>query len=339
MASITHQTPQTTMDFAALAQLRSRATTDSKAVTEEAARHFEALFVQMVLESMRSAGDVFGDGSDNTYRDMFDRQVALELSRGKGLGIAELLTRQLAPPGSASTEDTPRAVSTADFIAAREAALPSPPAAGVERRAPNSTGFQAATAAPMLDFTQIGTPWRVGDASPRSNWRPASQEEFIRDVWPLAQRAGTELGVDPRAIVAQAALETGWGRNVARDSRGLSGNNPFNIKADTRWHGERVNVRTLEFEQGMLKPQIASFRAYPNLPAAFADYVQFMKSNPRYSDALANGSEPERYAESLQKAGYATDPQYADKLRSILGSSRFNELIAKFKNPLRLPIL
>jgi len=331
MASITNQPPQTTMDFAGLAQLRAHAAADSRTVTAETARQFEALFVQMMLQTMRSAGDVFGTGGDKTYRDMFDRQVALEMSRGKGLGIAELLTRQLAQDAASDPAATSHELTARDFVAAREPALPSPPGARFEQLVPDHAALQAAGTLPEVDFGALSPSWR--------NWRPATPAEFVRDVWPLAERAGKELGVEPRAIVAQAALETGWGRNVARDGGGQSGNNPFNIKADTRWGGERVSVRTLEFEDGLPKPQVASFRAYPDLSSAFADYVQFMKGNPRYASALANGAQAERYADSLQAAGYATDPGYAGKLRSILASPRFNDLIAQFKNSLRVPTL
>ncbi len=337
MASIVNQPPQTTTDFAALAQLRARATEDSQAVTAEAARQFEALFVQMMLQTMRSAGDIFGDGSDKTYRDMFDRQVALEMSRGRGLGIAELLTRQLTQNAAGDPAQPPRDLTASDFVAAREPALPSPPGAGFERLTPDQALLQAAGALPDLDFASVARPGPAAASASWRNWRPATPEEFVRDVWPLAESAGRELGVDPRAIVAQAALETGWGRKVARDERGFSGNNPFNIKADSRWAGERVSVRTLEFEHGLPRPQMASFRAYPDLKSAFADYVQFMKGNPRYADALANGARAESFADSLQAAGYATDPDYAGKLRSILGSPRFNDLVAQFKNSLRVP--
>ncbi len=346
MASIVNQlvsqAPQTTTDFAALAELRSRAAADAGAVTPEAARQFEALFVQMMLQSMRSAGDVFSDGSDNTYRDMFDQQIALEMTRGKGLGLADLLTRQLTrsadPEPAAAT--APRALNARDFIAAREAALPSPPPARFDPTIADTAALQASAFLPALDFTEMSAP-PVSGAAPVSwnNWRPATPEEFVRDLWPHAQSAGAQLGVDPRAIVAQAALETGWGRNVARDSQGVSGNNPFNIKADARWSGERVSVRTLEFENGLPRPQVAAFRAYPDLKSAFDDYVQFMKDNPRYAGALRNGARAESFADSLQAAGYATDPGYAGKLRSILGSPRFNDLIGEFKNSLRLPNL
>ncbi len=155
----------------------------------------------------------------------------------------------------------------------------------------------------------------------RSDFRPGSREDFVREIWPLAVRAGEKLGVNPRAIVAQAALETGWGSRQIRDDAGVSGNNLFGIKADSRWAGERVTVTTLEYEGGLPKPQRAQFRAYPDLAAGFEDYVRFLQGNPRYSDALRAGASSDTYAESLQSAGYATDPRYAEKIRSIVASS------------------
>ena len=337
MASIATQTtpvtqaPRTTTDFAGLAELRSRAAADAGSVTVEAARQFEALFVQMMLKSMRDAGDVFGDGSDTTYRDMFDQQIALEMTKGKGLGLADVLTRQLAPAAAAPASLT-REPGGNDFVTARQAARPSLPAARMEITAPDFQNLQPVALLPALDFTSAADPAAPAAAQSWHNWRPATAEEFIRDIWPHAQSAGEKLGVDPRALVAQAALETGWGR-------GVSGNNPFNIKADARWSGDRVSVRTLEVEDGLPKQKIAAFRAYPDLKAAFDDYVQFLKGNPRYTDALRNGAQAGKFADSLQAAGYATDPGYADKLRSILGSPRLNDLIGQFKNLVRLPTL
>ena len=344
MASIATQTtpvtqaPRTTTDFAGLAELRSRAATDAGSVTLEAARQFEALFVQMMLQSMRAAGDVFGDGSDTTYRDMFDQQIALEMTKRKGLGIADVLTRQLAP-GTAAPAGPMRALSARDFVAVRQAAPPALAATHVEFPAPDPDTLQRAVLLPVLDFTAAAESAAPADTPSWRNWRPATPEEFTRDIWPHAQSAGEQLGVDPRAIVAQAALETGWGRNVTRDSRGVSGNSPFNIKAGADWGGDRVSVRTLEFEDGIAKQKVAAFRAYPDLKSAFDDYVQFLKGNPRYAEALRNGAQAENFAEALQAAGYTTDPGYADKLRSILGSPRFNDLFGRFKNILRLPTL
>jgi flagellar protein FlgJ len=328
------EAPRTATDFAGLAELRARAGGDAEGVTQEAARQFEALFVQMMLQSMRQAGDVFGDGGDTTYRDMFDQQIALEMTRGKGLGLADLLTRQLAP--QASADAALRALTGKDFVAARQSAPPSPPPARFSIMAPDGAELLASAALPAFEFaeTPAGT-----TATAWNDWRPATPEDFIRDVWPHAQSAGEKLGVDPRAIVAQAALETGWGRHLTRDSRGVSGNNLFNIKAGPQWGGARVAARTLEFENGLPRQEIASFRAYPDLKSAFDDYVQFLKANPRYTDALRHGAHAGKFADSLQSAGYATDPGYAGKLRSIMASPRFNELTASLKNLAGMPRL
>jgi flagellar protein FlgJ len=335
--------PRTATDFVGLAELRARAAQAQTAgrangkaggqaeVTREAARQFEALYVQMMLQSMRQASEAFGTGEDTTYRDMFDQQIALEMTRGKGLGLADVLVRQLAPGEAAG--DGLREPTAADFVAARQAAAPSAPAPRIALGQPRHEALLAAASLPALELP----PEPATTPGPWKDWRPATPEAFIRDIWPHAEAAGAKLGVDPRAIVAQAALETGWGRNVNRDERGASSHNLFNIKADARWSGERTSVRTLEFENGLPKPTVAAFRSYPDLASAFDDYVQFLKGNPRYSNALANGSRPERFADSLQSAGYATDPSYAGKLRSILSSARLNDVVGELKNLARVP--
>lgn len=329
------QAPRTATDFAGLAQMRARAARDAGTVTPEAARQFEALFVQMMLQSMRQASDVFGDGSDTTYRDMFDQQIAMEMTRGEGLGLATVLTRQLAP--AAAQAASLRAPDAGDQVMVPGKADPSAPLAQFRVTRPGHEELAAAAMLPSLALPETATAGSERTGPSWQDWHPASPEEFVRDVLPHAQAAGRELGVDPKAIIAQAALETGWGRKLARDGQGMSGNNPFNIKADRGWDGARVTVRTLEFEDGLPRPKMAAFRAYPDLGAAFADYVQFLKTNPRYTDALRQGTQAGKFADSLQAAGYATDPAYAQKLRSILGGTRLNEVLDGLKNFVGMP--
>jgi flagellar protein FlgJ len=134
---------------------------------------------------------------------------------------------------------------------------------------------------------------------------------------PFAEQAAKELGVEPKVIIAQAALETGWGRSLIKNSNGGNSFNVFNIKADKGWQGKQAQVATLEFEDGIAKKVNAGFRAYTSFQESFQDYVSFIKSNPRYDNALKQVGNAEHYMHELQRAGYATDPNYADKVMNI----------------------
>lgn len=273
-------------DFSGLAQLRASAARSDPEAALEAARQFEALFVQMMLKSMRSAGSVLGEQRDTTYEEMFDQQVAMEITRQRGLGLADLLMRQL---GNA----------TGRIEAEQQMPAGQPSAAG-----PVAT-------------------------SRGSDWRPGSPAEFVREIWPLARQAAQRLNVDPRALVAQAALETGWGSRMIRDEGGRNSNNLFGIKADRRWSGPSVAVRTIEYRGELPQPERAQFRAYPSLRAAFDDYVNFLTSNPRYADALTQTADAGRFARALQEAGYATDPRYAQKIERIMAGPQLREALAQ----------
>ncbi len=123
--------------------------------------------------------------------------------------------------------------------------------------------------------------------------------------------------MEPKVILAQAALETGWGRSLIKNSNGSNSFNLFNIKADKSWQGKQAQVATLEFDQGIAKKVNAGFRSYDSFEESFKDYVDFIKSNPRYGDALKKAGNAEQYMHELQRAGYATDPKYANKVMSI----------------------
>lgn len=307
-------------DFQGLSQLKTEAGARSPGAAREAARQFEALFVQMMLKSMRDANAVLGEQQDTTYQEMFDKQIAMEMSQGKGLGLGELMVRQLG-----ATDGTADAAATGGTPAPLALLLQRLPAAARTSLPEIAGGISPELSIPdpaALDARlNINLPMQAVASTNRSDFRPGSREDFVREIWPLAVRAGEKLGVNPRAIVAQAALETGWGSRQIRDDAGVSGNNLFGIKADSRWAGERVTVTTLEYEGGLPKPQRAQFRAYPDLAAGFEDYVRFLQGNPRYSDALRAGASSDSYAQGLQSAGYATDPRYAEKIRSIVASS------------------
>ena len=154
-------------------------------------------------------------------------------------------------------------------------------------------------------------------AEPRS-WRPESPTDFVRQLWPHAREAARELGVAPEVLIAQAALETGWGRRMIQRADGGNSFNLFGIKADSSWQGDRAQVATIEYVGGVAERQRASFRAYSGLGESFSDYVQFLRSNPRYRQALEQVQDSESFVRGLQDAGYATDPNYADKILRIL---------------------
>jgi flagellar protein FlgJ len=148
-------------------------------------------------------------------------------------------------------------------------------------------------------------------------WPPATPEDFVKQLWPVAEQAGRELGIDPKHILAQAALETGWGRAVPSNTEGKSSNNFFGIKTGSQWTGDAVAVRTLEFENGLPVPKTERFRSYGSPQDCFRDYVALLKGSSRYSDALNTGADVTAFAAGLQKGGYATDPAYARKIASI----------------------
>ena len=299
-------------DLQGLAQLRNqvRAEGDDRSpeTLRKVAGQFEALFVQMMLKNMRDSS--LNEGlleSDQTkfYQGMFDQQIATEMTKGRGLGLADMLIRQLG--GAAPTTPSGPQQAFAD------------PFAGpvVPRRSGTAASENSAPAASEGASSEI-VPQR----------RPETREEFVRGLWPHAERAAQKLGVDPRVLIAQAALETGWGQHVMPRGDGRSSHNLFGIKADGRWSGEQVSARTMEFRDGFLQREQAAFRAYASPAQSMADYAEFIRGNPRYGSALGS-ADPGGYANELQRAGYATDPDYAKKIMSIFNGEEFQQAVAE----------
>jgi flagellar protein FlgJ len=340
-------------DFQALASLRSEARNSPTEALDGVASQFESLFVQMMLKSMRDAtidGGLFDSNSMDIYQQMFDQQVSLDVSQRGGVGLAETLVNQLggAPLEGRKLGDKELAGGFDEELGAlvdtntNSQPLVSLSRAAVEIRrqvlglyaAPNDSIDSSGTdeIAPLVD-TGINNTNRKDDAS----WLPTSPEEFIRNIWDHAVNAAKELGLDPAVLVAQSALETGWGKKVIQGDLGSSFN-LFGIKADSRWDGKAATVNTVEFRDGLATLEKASFRAYDSLAGAFSDYVSFLKSNPRYQQALDKVSDSKEFLHELQSAGYATDPNYADKILGILDRGNYSTVIKELKNSQELPL-
>jgi len=161
---------------------------------------------------------------------------------------------------------------------------------------------------------------------------PANAGEFVRTMLPHAQAAADKLGVSVRAVLAHAALETGWGKHMPRSADGSSSNNLFGIKAGASWDGARARVSTTEYENGVAVRRVDSFRAYDSPSGAFSDYADLISGNPRYAAALGSGDDVHGFAKALQRAGYATDPSYASKLARIADSGPMREALAALGN-------
>jgi flagellar protein FlgJ len=248
------------------------------------AQQVEALFLQMMLKSMRDATAAQETDSNEMgmYQDMFDKQVALSISQHADLGIARLLKRQLAGKSAAGTV--------------------------------KSSSGETVPAAPV-------------SAAPTAALAP-SPAEFVSRVMPSMQRAARALGVDPKGMLAQAALETGWGQRMPRAVDGSSSHNLFGIKAGTEWTGARATADSMEVINGVATPRRTAFRAYASVEESINDFANLLKNSPRYKDVIAAGGSAESYIAAMGSSGYATDPDYGNKLNQILNGDALQSALA-----------
>lgn len=319
-----HLDKQNFFDLGNLDSLRKEAlsggdasTDASKAALKKAAAQFEAIFTQMLLKSMRKANEAFEDkesplnsSSVKFFEDMHDQQLSTELSSNGSLGLADLIVQQLSPDGKTFM---PGSVlrTTNDFLSDMLAGSSLPHTQNEEKAAVNVQNDKTDSKVPEASSAPF-----------------ESAEEFVTTVWEHAKTAAQKIGLNPAVMVAQAALETGWGKHIINKSDGNSSNNLFNIKSDKSWDGEKASKVTLEFEQGTPVKKQASFRAYDSIKESVNDFVDFLTQNPRYQEALQNTAKPSEFLDSLQKAGYATDPNYASKIKKVLNSAQLKDVAA-----------
>jgi flagellar protein FlgJ len=268
-------------DATALARLRERAGSDPKAAVREAARQFEALFMQEVMKSMRAAtlaaGSLDNEGS-KLGTEMLDQQFAQQLAGLPG-GLSDAIVRQLERH--------------------LDPALASPAL---------RAGPSAAPALPLLPAGPAGAPSRHA-------------AEFVERHTDAARAAEAASGIPAAFMIGQAAHETGWGRREIRAADGSASNNLFGIKAGADWKGRVVEAATTEVVDGHARRTVARFRAYASPAESFADYARLMQNSPRYREVLAQRGDAAAFAGSLQRAGYATDPDYASKLTRVINTA------------------
>ncbi|NQD38064.1 hypothetical protein HPT27_13610 [Permianibacter sp. IMCC34836] len=354
-------------DLRALNKLRNLAQHDEQAALKAAAKQFESVFLQQLLKAMRAANEVFedddffGGGNDEVYQQMHDEQLALSLANNQSLGLAERMVQQLSQT----------AISKSGSAAPQAAPETLPAASHLPERSLRPHSVQGAVKA--AHSVPLPLPARP-PLQAAQNPPPATPAEFVKTVLPHAEQAAEKLGVSPLMLLAQAALETGWGSKLPTAADNVSGkvlppaqaaigqssasahpaghsqpngysqpnqsipmtaassHQYFGIKADSRWTGKTVTANTLEYGPGnsaVPARQRASFRAYDSVAEAFADYADFIKSSPRYAAAVEQAGDPAAYAKGLQQGGYATDPNYANKLIQLFNSDSLRDLVAK----------
>lgn len=265
------------IDSRSLDALRGQASRDPKAAARQTAVQFESMFMQMVLKSMRDAtpkGESQGPGGD-TFTGMLDSQLSKQFA-GRPGGLADMIEKQLTRHMAKLPAVSPENIEAAKARAA------------------------AAQAAPLSSSLPAGS-------------AAATKAAFIEKMLPHAQQAERETGVPASFIVGQAALESGWGKGEIRNADGSGSFNLFGIKA-TGWKGASAEVMTTEYEGGEAVRQRAKFRSYGSYAEAFSDYARMLANSPRYAPVVRNAQTAESFAGGMQRAGYATDPQYAAKL-------------------------
>lgn len=284
-------------DFGQYSDLRRGADNNDPAVLREVAGQFEALFVQTMLKNMRDtslAEPIFGQSDQHEmYQDMLDKQYALEMSGGRGIGLADMLVRQLG--GDSAVES-------------------------------NAVAINKETNAMSTSVWPENKPaWSEPD-------------QFVRDIWPHAKEAAERLKVSPEGLLAQAALETGWGKHVMRKNNGELSFNLFGIKASASWDGATTSKPTIEFRDGISERQTARFRAYPDIESTFEDYVRVVGTQPRFDSVRNHGDDTVAFAEALQESGYATDPAYAEKITAIINGNTMKAALSDLKSAESPPI-
>lgn len=280
-------------DANSLNELKAKTGQDPEGNLKSVARQVEGMFVQMMLKSMREAlpkDGMFSSEQTRLYTSMYDQQIAQQMTAGKGLGLADEMVKQMSAQTQVPSEEAPHV--------------------------PMKFPLETVTSYQNQTLTQMV---RSAIPKPPSNNEALSgdSKDFLAQLSLPARLASQQSGIPHHLILAQAALESGWGQRQIKTQNGEPSFNLFGIKATGNWKGPVTEITTTEFENGEARKVKAKFRVYGSYQEALSDYVGLLTRNPRYA-AVTAASTPEQGAQALQKAGYATDPNYARKLTSMI---------------------
>ncbi|MBP0715256.1 flagellar assembly peptidoglycan hydrolase FlgJ [Burkholderia sp. MS389] len=310
------------LDVQGFDALRAQAKQSPQAGAKAVAGQFDAMFTQMMLKSMRDAspdGGLFDSHTSKMYTSMLDQQLAQQMST-RGIGVADALMKQLLRNAGASAgSDTAADVGAGGMggmgagglgTAGNEGSLAAMNAmAKAYANAANNGGLAGARG--YSAGSALTPPVKGASGVPNA-------DAFVDRLAAPAQAASATTGIPARFIVGQAALESGWGKREIRATDGSTSYNVFGIKANKGWTGRTVSALTTEYVNGTPRRVVAKFRAYDSYEHAMTDYANLLKNNPRYAGVLSASRSVEGFAHGMQKAGYATDPNYAKKLISIM---------------------
>lgn len=308
------------LDTNALGDLKRGAKSGSSDALKGAATQFESMFINMMMKSMRDATPKDGpmDSQETrTFTTMLDQQMSQKLAK-RGIGLADVLVRQLG-----AQEQGKAAMAQMDKQALSIGADATSGATGSSQALRDASRMLRSSDTMSTDRPATSAASGItGSARGTNNEnKPAHVRAFQEKLADAAEEAEQATGVPAKFMLGQAALETGWGKRMIRNADGTSSNNLFGIKAGADWKGKVATAVTTEYVNGHPHRKVEKFRAYDSHADAFKDYARMIGNNPRYEKVLQHGGDASTFAHGLQRAGYATDPQYAAKLSRIIKHS------------------
>jgi len=318
------------LDTNSLGGLKQSAKTGSPEALKETATQFESLFINMMMKSMRDATPQDGmmdSQQTKTFTSMLDQQMSQKLAQ-RGVGLADMLVRQLTAQQmgqqalAIGAEQGAGAAAGGLPLNSAAGGLPLNPAGGIALDSAAALRMQRASDTMSTDrAATTKSSAAIAAAGSATANKPAHVRAFQENLAEAAAEAEASTGVPAKFMLGQAALETGWGKRQIRNADGSASNNLFGIKAGPSWKGKVATAVTTEYVHGRPHTRVEKFRAYDTPADAFRDYAKLISSNPRYEKVMNHGGDASTFAHGLQRAGYATDPQYGAKLSRIIKHS------------------